>query len=202
MWDLPVLGPVSETNPTLRASDWWYKIKPLMADLSSGSAYWWDSIVSEAQNANLYDGDWSTFALREPGKHEAPRPRLGGAKEGLMSTAICSANGGESGDKKWMLEMPRDNHVELCSLSKHVSSCSCSCVEFMCSGNPCGDRRDCARFSYNGCTNMSSKTHSAGEHEGPGGPRNQPSEAPERFLRSPRSGEGGNKGCVLSCRSP
>ena len=51
MWDLPVLGPVSETNPALRASDWLYKIKPLMADLSSGSAYWWDSVVSEAQNA-------------------------------------------------------------------------------------------------------------------------------------------------------
>ena len=154
---------------------------------------------------NLYDVDWSTFALGEPVKHEAPRPRLGGAKEGLMSTAICSANGGESGDKKLMLEMPHDNHVELCSLSKHVSSCSCSCVEFMCSGNPCCDRRDCARFSYTGCTNMSSKTHSAGEHEGPGGPRNQTSEAPrgpERFLGSPRSGEGGNKGCILSCSSP
>ena len=51
MWDLPVLGPVSETNPALRASDWLYKIKPLMADLSSGSAYWWDSVVSEAQKA-------------------------------------------------------------------------------------------------------------------------------------------------------
>ena len=47
-WELPKLGPVTEANAAVRASDWLYRSALMLRDLSSKSWLWWDKVYEAA----------------------------------------------------------------------------------------------------------------------------------------------------------
>ena len=49
LWELPVLGPVSDPNPAMRFSDWVHKVTPFFNDLAPRGHEWWQRVISEAK---------------------------------------------------------------------------------------------------------------------------------------------------------
>ena len=51
MWELPKLGPTSESQPALRCNDWLHRIKPSIHDLAPKAHVWWSIVMKEAREA-------------------------------------------------------------------------------------------------------------------------------------------------------
>ena len=51
MWELPKLGPTTESQPALRCNDWLHRIKPSIHDLAPKAHVWWSVVMREAREA-------------------------------------------------------------------------------------------------------------------------------------------------------
>ena len=49
LWELPVLGPVTDVNPAMRFSDWVHRVTSYFNDLSPRGHEWWQQVLVEAR---------------------------------------------------------------------------------------------------------------------------------------------------------